>query len=381
MMEECEIMHFCLRDFRVLRGSSLCSSSATMKARHGVAMHNRSRKNAFTLVELLVVITIIGILIALLLPAVQAAREAARKTQCCNNMRQIGIALHNFECKKGTFPPGIMAKMRFANTSYQADGGYQWTYLLHFLLPDLELEAYYTAIDGPRFDSDLYHNRAAWDSVDAQGLAHFWCPSDNVNGNNFLTVADSSKNYLLPKINYLGIFSGLNDGDAAYSAANAPYPLSPSRHAVFCYGQGTPIADIKDGTSNTIALAEYLKGVDTVDARGNFYTHRAGCQTLFVTLEPNSKTKDRLTIYFCPNSGSPDEPSMNLPCEGTANDNEHYAGSRSRHPGGVNTLFCDGSVHFISDSVNSHAPTNDADVPGTWQRLGWMADGLTPGDF
>ena len=145
--------------------------------------------------------------------------------------------------------------------------------------------------------------------------------------------------------------------------------------------RGTPISDVTDGTSNTIAVAEYLKGVDSADARGVHYTHRAGCQTLFVTLGPNSTTKDNLYGGWCPNGGEPDDLSLNLPCVGDYDWDDNFASPRSRHPGGVFAVFCDGSVHFISDSIQSHVPTTAADPPGAWQRLGWMADGLTPGDY
>jgi prepilin-type processing-associated H-X9-DG protein len=335
----------------------------------------------------LVVITIIGILIALLLPAVQAAREAARCAQCSNNMKQIGLGLLNFESQKGTFPPGVMSKTRWG-ANYDADGGYAWTYLLHFILPYLELDAYYAAIGGPQFKTDLSSDLSLWTAVNDVGLAALWCPSDAIGDNGFLQCPDASgKIYLFPKSNYLGIFSGINDGDGAYSArlyVDAGYYLDPKRRAVFRYGSGVPLADITDGTSNTIAVAEYLKGMDSRDARGNFYTNRAAAQMLYVTFGPNSMAGDNLTTWWCSvDSGTPDDPSNNLPCV-NGDDSANYASSRSRHPGGVNTVFCDGSVHFISDSVDSYVPTDDPPdtrLPGTWQRLGWIADGYTPTDY
>jgi prepilin-type N-terminal cleavage/methylation domain-containing protein/prepilin-type processing-associated H-X9-DG protein len=332
--------------------------------------------HGFTLVELLVVITIIGILIALLLPAVQAAREAARRSQCSNNIKQIGLGLLNFESQNKTFPPGIMGNIRFSN-DYAASGGYQWAYLLHFILPQLEMNAYYEAIGGPQFKKDLYNDKPAFKDVNNVGFAALWCPSDAGADNGFIVDAGQ---YRWPKTNYLGLFSGLNDGDAAYSSSGYG-PLADLRQrAVFRYSKGTSIADITDGTSNTMAVAEYLKGIVLNDARAQPYTHRAGCQTLFVTLGPNSTAPDNLSIYFCPNSGTPNDPSNNLPCVGGDN-NANYASPRSRHPGGVHAVFCDGSVHFIGDNVDSHIPINTADLPGTWQRLGWMADGLNPGDY
>jgi prepilin-type processing-associated H-X9-DG protein len=95
---------------------------------------------------------------------------------------------------------------------------------------------------------------------------------------------------------------------------------------------------------------------------------------LFVTLGPNATASDNLTAYWCPNSGAINDPSNNLPCVGGDND-ANYASPRSRHPGGVNAVYCDGSVHFITDGIDSHLPANTTDLPGTWQRLGWMDDG------
>ena len=317
---------------------------------------------AFTLVELLVVITIIGILIALLLPAVQAAREAARRSQCTNNLKQIGLALHNFECQNGTFPRGIMSTRRFSDASY--NNGYEWTYFLHSLLPYMEMDAYWVAIGGPQFKTDLYDNPASWAAVSGVGIPALLCPSDTMGDNAFFT----DDLYRWAKSNYLGIFSGLNDADGAYSASNyATHVFDRRQRSVFCYGVGVPIAEIKDGTSNTIAVAEYLKGLGESDARAQFYTNRAGAQTLFVTLGPNSTAPDNLCSSWCGTSYAVNEPSLNLPCSG-GSDDANYASPRSRHPGGVNAVFCDGSVHFIQDNV---------DIINVWQPLGWIADGAS----
>jgi prepilin-type N-terminal cleavage/methylation domain-containing protein/prepilin-type processing-associated H-X9-DG protein len=330
------------------------------ESRLPMAFTSRS-KRGFTLVELLVVITLIGILIALLLPAVQAAREAARKAQCANNLHQIGVALHSFACQNNSFPPGINAKYRFCYD--YASGGYEWVYFLHLIMPFSEQEAYYTAAHGPKFDiNNPWYAPAEWTSVPKMAFSAFLCPSDGFGEN----MVDWGPSYpvQVAKSNYLGIFSGLNDGDAF--SGNVP-----AQRAVFCYHKGRTLADIEDGTSQTMAVAEYLKGVAANDNRGDFWTNRAGCQTLFVTLGPNSTAPDNICYQFCPSGGSPNDPAMNLPCI-PGGDDVNYASPRSRHPGGVNVLFCDGSVHFLQDEIDTT----------TWQGLGWIADGRAiSGDY
>jgi prepilin-type N-terminal cleavage/methylation domain-containing protein/prepilin-type processing-associated H-X9-DG protein len=338
-----------------------------------------SKTGGFTLVELLVVITIIGILIALLLPAVQAAREAARTMQCSNNLRQIGIGLHNFESQQKAFPPGTLCKLRFTGLAASYGGEREWPYLLHFLLPYLEQQNYYDALKGPKFAlENPWILPADWTGVvNGVPVPQFLCPSDFL-GDDVTPVGGGVR---LTKSNYLGIFPGRYDGDS-YSGGTYKNTAT-NRRATFRPYEGTPAADFTDGMSNTMAVAEYLKGVDSTDVRGGFYTNRAGCKFLYVTTSPNSKLSDSLCSFdagFCP-SGSPhNDPSQNLPCM-PGSDDTNYATPRSRHPGGLNTVFCDGSVHFISDNIHSYAPSNTSTTPpGTWQRLGWIADGYTVTD-
>jgi prepilin-type N-terminal cleavage/methylation domain-containing protein/prepilin-type processing-associated H-X9-DG protein len=321
------------------------------------------KNNGFTLVELLVVISIIGILIALLLPAIQAAREAARRAQCANNLRQIGVALQSYASQYQTFPPGIKARTRFSY-DYYANGGSEWTYLLHYLMPYCDLNTFYKMAHGPKFDlQNPWYAPDQWAGMPSTAFSAFNCPDDTVAGE--LRDTSSGTNGLhIAKSNYLGIFSGVNDG----TAFNDNVLI---RRAVFGYARGRSAKEIKDGMSNTMALAEYLKGVGESDERGAFWTNRAGCQTLFVTLGPNSTAPDNLTYAFCPDGGAVNDPGRNLPCIG-GDDNANYASPRSHHPRGVNALFCDASVHFLP---------NEIDLT-TWRNLGWIADGkTTTGDF
>ena len=311
-----------------------------------------SRRAGFTLIELLVVIAIIAILIALLLPAVQQAREAARRTQCKNNLKQLGLALHNYHDTFNRMPPGTISRTgsRF--------GGPEWPYVLHFLLPNIDQAAVYNELANDWGRPAPWINATVWPATVRGGLTALQCPSDGLGG----VVKLAGGTVPLPSSNYLALFSGLNDGQTHLDA-------SPTRTA-FGVNRGASFRDIIDGTSNTMLVAEYLTGT-TDDWRGWFYTNRAGGQYLHATNTPNSKAPDNLLAYPAACTAATNQPQQNLPCVPDGNTDNNFASSRSRHTGGVQILLGDGSVRFVGENISL----------ATWQNLAWMADGNVLGEF
>ncbi len=312
------------------------------------------RRRGFTLIELLVVIAIIAVLIALLLPAVQQAREAARRTQCKNNLKQLGLALHNYHDVFQTFPPGtINAGARFSDP--------EWPYFLHHLYPYIDQATLYTAMNGLQLPKP-WITPGAWPAtVAAKGISALQCPSDGQGG---LTKGASIIGVALPVSNYLGIFTGLNDGETQADVT--------ARRASFGQNRGSRMRDFADGSSNTMMVAEYLTGTPT-DVRGAYYTNRAGAQYLHATNTPNSSAPDNLLDYpgFCQPQASFNLPTQNLPCVPDGNTDNNFATSRSRHVGGVQLLLGDGSVRFVSQNIDLT----------TWRNLAWIADGNVIGSF
>jgi prepilin-type N-terminal cleavage/methylation domain-containing protein/prepilin-type processing-associated H-X9-DG protein len=334
--------------------------------REGGDMKNNANTTGFTLVELLVVIAIIAVLVGLLLPAVQSAREAGRRIQCANTSKQLGVALNSYVSVANTLPPGIKSRTRFSY-SY-SNGGWEWTCYVHYLLPHLEEQVLYDALDGPRFDLPNPWWGPTWPATaNRTNVSVLRCPSDI--GPGYCTAGLPTGRTTF-KSNYLGMFSGLADGQNATAAPYVQAGPPAGQAAVFRYATGVRPLEVIDGLSKTIVFAEYLLGVNETDSRGAPWTNRAGSQFVYVTLTPNSSAPD-VSInhpFFCPSNGVMHRPAQNLPCT-AGSDASTYASPRSRHPGGVNVTLCDGAVRFIGDGINL----------AVWRNLGWMNDGQTTG--
>jgi prepilin-type N-terminal cleavage/methylation domain-containing protein/prepilin-type processing-associated H-X9-DG protein len=320
----------------------------------------------FTLIELLVVIAIIAVLIALLLPAVQAAREAARRIQCTNNMKQIGVALHNYVSAVGVFPPGYVSAINRTvldacnqdqeNTPGQGvDIGAGWAWG-SMILPYMEQPAVYASIN---FNlSVAYHQN---DTCSLTALSVYLCPSDS--GPSTIPVfADppdpanpgsySASNIVdtLSRGNYVGMY-GIGEVCAQSGAIDSPNnngagPLG-THAGMFYRNSRVGFADVTDGTSNTIAVGERSHNLSYVTWVARSIDGWLGKTSPIEggTDQFNPSPEECWTQIMGP-AGLEDGPR-------TINNPEaHVEDYWSRHPGGANFLFADGSVHFLKSTIN-----------------------------
>lgn len=269
-----------------------------------------SARRGFSLVELLVVIGLIASLIAFLMPAVQQAREAARRLQCRNNLRQIGLAMHNYEERHGCLP---FSSLVF--TTVGAETGWGWGTML---LPDLDQGNLYLKLN-PKGD-----NAPGAPTDDTKVVLPFYlCPSDGTGNWNLQKDGHA-------KSNYVAMF-GSNKDPSATSTGDLG-------NGAFYYNSSTRDRDITDGLSNTIAAGERAWDGMVVGAIGKGSIGRIG-SIWFGNLKGNRHD----VISWC-------DPVLNTDqrINGT-----HPNAFNSMHFGGCNFLFADGSVHFLSENIDN----------------------------
>lgn len=276
-----------------------------------------ARRLGFTLVELLVVIAIIAILVALLLPAVNAAREAARRTQCINNMRQIGLGLLNYESTAGSLPPGDR------RTEQPVNSLYSWVTLT---LPYLEETAVYNTID---FTIPFYQQIDTAENYHHIFFDTFLCPTD--------IRVDLVNDFYGARGNYAA------NAGIGFLRMDDPTPDQATlvELGVFLVNKGTKLNQISDGLSKTAGISEIRK-VAGQDTRG--VLHFSAGALYMHDFTPNADTMDR--TRWCIRSDV-------APCRPTA---EEWRGpwrhtARSAHPGGVNVMALDNSVRFVSEDI------------------------------
>lgn len=309
----------------------------------------RSPCAGFTLVELLVVIAIIGILIALLLPAVQAAREAARRSQCVNNLKQIALASHNYHDTYKSFPPAAVYLVGFGTASSDfRDAGYGATWVT-MMLPFIEQKPLYD-----QYNFGLPSDDDSNEPVVSTNIAALRCPSaDELNPT--ANTGGSSPNNRYAKGNYAaragGRFSNENNAPNGWD--------NPQFKGPFTYrpDTSTKMADCRDGLSNTIYFSEILGQESGGDCRGAW--GRVACNTF----SPHTRS-DLDEWIVVPNADGSlsqnlsDQPpycgtNANFPqCDDDASDGTGGTAPRSYHPGGVNCAMGDGSVRFVAETVD-----------------------------
>jgi prepilin-type N-terminal cleavage/methylation domain-containing protein/prepilin-type processing-associated H-X9-DG protein len=338
------------------------------------------RKRGFTLIELLVVIAIIAILIALLLPAVQQAREAARRTQCKNNLKQIGLAMHNYHDTFNTLPPGYVT--RFANVIVSGEPGlYSWGAMI---LPQIEQTALYQTLNVGNVTLDVNLSTAAGVALLQTPLPGFRCPSDvGPATNTFKSTLAGAVNWY----NRNASSTGTNDIPIATSnyvmvagtGDSTTPPATPGTTATPPQGVGFSnskinFRDITDGTSNTIMVGERAWKYGTV---------MAGAGTVVGFSASNNDQTTNAAVKGGQLSA------LALGYDGinwAASNLAHQPrGFSSVHVGGAQFLMCDGSVRFISENVDYRKTSPNADLSiwasTTFARLLCRADGQIIGEF
>ena len=313
--------------------------------------HRFHVRPAFTLIELLVVIAIIAVVIGLLLPAVQKVREAANRMKCQNNLKQIGLALHNYHDANNSFPPG--QPQGFYYSDWYSDSkvkNFDRSCWIGFILPYLEQTAMNTQLQAWLTTLSDYTCFAPFATTHIPSLI---CPTD-------------------PKSPKLGTVPGNMQGTHSnYVVCHGSGYATPGGNnglklnGIFYGRSRTRIAAITDGTSNTVMASELLVSPDVGsghDVRGRVW-NSIHSGTEFSTIYPPNSTIGDNVMGYC-------QPIKGVPCATQSIDNS-YALARSQHTGGVNAAMADGSVRFIANTI----------LPSVWLGMGTRAGGeVIPGE-
>ncbi len=287
-------------------------------------MRTTRKRTAFTLIELLVVIAIIAVLIALLLPAVQQAREAARRSQCKNNLKQIGLALHNYLDVHQTFPPGWIGTQGSA-PSPMGVSGFSWG---AFILPYIEQATLYQQM---RFD------RPMDDAVNVpflkQRLAVFQCPSDPKPDT--FRIEDRNGNEIeMATANYTGVF-GTYELHDCFDGTPGTLPLTSQGQCIsngmFFHNSKVLIRDVTDGTSSTLMVGERTTFTEETPPYEKFYSTWVGAL-------PGIEESAAKVVGHA---------------EHGPNHNHHPEDFGSAHVGGAHFVMADGHVVFVSDNIDT----------------------------
>lgn len=357
-----------------------------------------SRRSGFTLIELLVVIAIIAILIALLLPAVQQAREAARRTQCRNNLKQLGLALHNYHDVFGSF---VYRKggTRGNGDSSRNDGNYNRRTGMISLMPYLDQAPFYNSIEAG--------NPSATPVPVAPGGSGPWAGWSGYNMNIAALKCPSDPFEVRPRgtVSY-----AFNMGDFITNNRD-----ETRTNGLFACNATYGVRDVTDGTSNTLAFAERCVGnidwqsQNNVDVRrgtlagvATITTNPGSCVTSVAAVSANRRfttstnVKGKFSSFWADaqaeNVGftpilSPNSPSCTNDTNTTSDAVSSVLSASSYHTGGVHALMADGAVRFISDNIDAgglgaNANTLGGPSPhGVWGALGTRAGGEVTGDF